>query len=118
MDYVDKIDKEAGLIRLTIGQICTAGIAHNIYTGDRKLYATPFIHTVWENYKPKVVGLAIRIANNGNIISNPTYNGNAIISFLPKEFEGKRIHTVKVVSLNKRSVNVEPIEWIDDKGGN
>jgi hypothetical protein len=70
------------------------------------------MHQVWDMGKLTDVGFAIRIANNGDIISNPTYRGNAIISFLPKEFEDKQIHTVKIIKINKRSVNVEPIEYI------
>lgn len=118
-----KIDKEAGLIKLTVGQICSAGIGHNIYTGNRKHYATPFIHKVYiegvvggnavpyYQVQEKEIGLAIRIANDGMIISNPDYRGNAIIAFLPKEYENAKIHTCKITKVNKRSVNIEPIEY-------
>ena len=111
MNDIDRIDKEAGLIKLTVGQICSAGIAHNIYTGDRKTYAVPFVHTVWENGKPKDVGLVIRISNDGTIIGNPSYTGNAIIAFVPQGFGNAKIHTCKVIKVNKRSVNIEPIEF-------
>ena len=119
----DRIDKEAGLIKLTVGQVCSAGVAHNIYTGDRKCYATPFIHKVYEGgivggnavpyyqVQEKEVGLAIRITNDGTIVGNPSYRGNAVIAFLDKKFNSCQIHTVKVTRVNKRSVNVEPIEY-------
>jgi hypothetical protein len=125
MNDIDRIDKEASLIKLTIGQICSAGIAHNIYTGDRKTYALPFMHTVSERkelplgygnrpyttYESKDVGHVIRISNDGTIISNPSYRGNAIIAFIPKGFENTKIHTCKITRINKRSVNIEPIEY-------
>ena len=118
MNYIDRIDRDAELIKLTVGQICSAGIGHNIYTGEHKYYATPFIHKVWIGnigipdipYHQEEVGLAIRIANNGEIISNPTFRGNAIIAFLNKKFENCKIHTAKIIKVNKRSVNIEPIE--------
>lgn len=120
---IHRIDKDAGLIKLTVGQVCSAGIVHNIYTGDRKCHAIPFTHKVWVggvigshavpyyDIQEKEVGLAIRIANDGEIISNPTFRGNAIIAFLPKEYENTKIHTCKVVKVNKRSVNIMPIEY-------
>ena len=118
MDYIDKIDKENNLIRLTIDQICSAGIGHNIYTGEHKYYATPFLHKVWisditgnRTSVMKTVGLALRIANDGTIICNPSYTGNAIISFLDSKFESCKIHTAKVTKINRRSVNIEPIEY-------
>lgn len=118
--YIDRMDKDAGLIKLTVGQICSAGIGHNIYTGDHKFYATPFMHKIFKYGRvangyfiseTKEVGLVIRIANNGDIISNPTYRGNAIIAFVPKGFENIKIHTCKITKVNKHSVNIEPIEY-------
>jgi hypothetical protein len=117
-----RIDKEAGLIKLTVGQICSAGIGHNIYTGDHQYYATPFMHTVsvWEatidsvgytKHQRKEVGLAIRIANDGTIISNPSFRGNAIIAFVPSGCGNIQIHTCKIIKVNKRSVNIEPLEY-------
>ncbi len=118
MNDIHKIDKEVGLIKLTVGQICSAGIIHNIYTGDRKSYSIPFVHKVWidditgnHTSVNKNIGLAIRIDNDGFIISNPSYRGNAIIAFLPKEYENTKIHTCQVVKVNKRSVNILPIEY-------
>jgi hypothetical protein len=118
----DRIAKENGLILLTVDQVCSAGIMYNVYTGTRKLYVDPFVHTVWvkgdlKNNIPgtlKEIGLAIRIDNSGLIISNPSYRGIAIIAFLDKKYEGKKIHSVKVTKVNKRSVNVEPIEFLDN----
>ncbi len=123
MNDIDRIDKEAGLIKLTVGQICSAGISHNVYTGDRKRFATPFMHKVTEigrasnGYvvcQERETGLAIRIANDGTIISNPSFRGNAIIAFVPKGNENIKIHTCKVTKVNKRSVNIEPLEYIPD----
>lgn len=121
MTYISKIDKDAGLIRLTIGQVCSAGVIHNNYTNtDRKCYATPFMHTIWENGrlgfidgKVKNIGLAIRISNDGTIIGNPSYRGNAIISFLDKKFEHYDVHSVKIIKVNKHSVNCEPVDFCD-----
>ncbi len=125
MDFQDKIDKEENLIRLTVGQVCSAGVAHNIYTGDRKIYAEPFIHKVlvggvigsnavpYYDIQEKEVGLAIRISNDGLIVSNPSYRGHAIIAFLDKKYEECKIHTVRVIKVNKRSVQVEPSEYIE-----
>jgi hypothetical protein len=127
MEYQDKIDKEEKLIRLTVGQICSAGIAHNIYTGNRKCYAEPFIHKIqiggvvggqsvpYYQVEERTIGLAIRIANNGEIISNPTFRGNAIIAFLDKKYENYKIHTAKIIKVNRRSVNIEPIEYEEAK---
>ena len=121
-----RIDKEAGLIKLTVGQICSAGIGHNIYTGDRKCHATPFAHKIrvggvigshavpYYDVQEKEVGLAIRIANDGMIIGNPDFRGNAIIAFVPKGYETAKIHTCKITKVNKRSVNIEPIEYEND----
>jgi len=105
MNDTHKIDKEAGLIKLIVGQVCSAGVVHNIYTGDRKCYAVPFTHKV-------------RIDNEGMIISNPTFRGNAIIAFLPKEYENTKIHTCKITKVNKRSVNILPIEYEKTGGEN
>lgn len=116
MNDTDRIDKEAGLIKLTVGQVCSAGIGHNIYTGDHKFYATPFMHKVQEmgaDYflREKAVGLAIRIANDGAIIGNPRYTGNAIIAFLPEKYATAKIHTCRITRVNRRSVNIEPLEY-------
>ena len=122
-NYIDKIDKEENLIRLAAGQVCSAGIVHNIHTGDRKIYAIPFIHKVlvggviggnavpYYDVQEKEVGLAIRISNDGMIVSNPFFRGHAIIAFLDKKYEECEIHTVRVMKVNKRSVEVEPIEY-------
>lgn len=115
MQSIDRIDKENNLIRLTVGQVCSAGVAHN-FAGEHKCYATPFIHKVWtgilgENYHQEEVGLALRIANDGIVIGNPSYRGNAIIAFLDRKFEDCVLHSVKVTRVNRRSVNVEPVEY-------
>ena len=120
---IDRIDKDNNLIRLIVGQICSAGIVQSVYTEDRKCYAVPFVHLVWVggvigssavpyyDTQEKAVGLAIRITNDGTIVSNPTYRGNAIIAFLSQNFEDCNIHTVMVTKVNRRSVNVEPIDY-------
>jgi len=120
MNDTDRIDKEAGLIKLVVGQECSAGVVHNIYSGDRKCYAAPFVHKIWTGgviggyavpYQEKEVGLIIRITNDGTIVGNPNYTGNAVVAFLDKKFANCDIHSVKIVKVNRRSVNVEPIEY-------
>lgn len=98
----DAIDKDEGIIRLKIGQICSSA------GGDQ--YVEPFEHEKWDNENNcwKKFGLAIRISNDGFIISNPCYRGIAIIAFLDRKYAGSKILSVKVTKINKRSVCVEP----------